>query len=169
MRVTGWVLLLCCIPGVARAEELCFRSAHEAALQAGVRDGEGFRLDGVRLDRAQGSRWARVVSCLHPERPGVVVKVAANGSTGKVAGPAAANESGLAERPEAAKPALVTAGGLVRVVRVEATSRLEMAGVCQAGGAAGDHVRVRIGLPGEERFVSAVVRGEGLVEWEEAR
>ncbi len=157
------------MPGVAKAEERCFRSAHEAALQAGVRDGEGFRLEGVRVDRAQGARWARVVSCPHPERPGMVVKVPANVSAKSAEAAAASGESSLGERPEPLRPAMVSAGGLVRVVRLEASARLEMAGVCQTGGAAGDHVRVRIGPPGEERFVSAVVRGEGLVEWEGAR
>ena len=60
--------------------------------------------------------------------------------------------------------ALVKTGAAVRVVRVDAMSRLEMAGVAQGDGGVGARVRVRLASDGEARFVSAVVRGEGLVE-----
>ena len=150
----------CCLPG--RAETGCFHSVKEAALQAGVRDGEGFRLEGIRLDRVGGGRWARVVSCVHPERPGMAVRVADERPGVQVAGVAAGRLFGVGRT-------LVEIGSVVQVVQVEANVRLEVAGVAQESGAMGDAIRVRVGAAGLEHFVAAVVRGEGLVEMEAGR
>ncbi len=150
----------CCLPG--RAETGCFHSVKEAVSQAGVRDGEGFRLEGIRLDRVGGGRWARVVSCLHPERPGMAVRIAGDGAEVQVAGAAAGKLFGVGRT-------LVAIGSVVQVVQVEANVRLELAGVAQENGALGDAIRVRVGAAGLEHFVAAVVRGEGLVELEAVR
>ena len=169
MRVLILVLVGCCCFN-GRAENACFRSTKEAALQSGVRDGEGFRLEGVRMDRVGGSRWARVVSCLHPEWPGVTVKVAGSREEAGDGTPSLAMKpSGARHAALAMAPPVVLAGAAVRVVRVEAMVRLEMAGVAQESGALGDLVRVRVGAAGAERLEDGVVRGDGLVALEVAR
>ncbi len=154
------LVLLCCV--TTRAQENCFRTVREAATQAGVRDGEGFRLEGIRMDRVQGGQWARVLSCLHPERPAVLVKLLHELSV---------STPGVAVAPAAGSvlPVVVTAGSLVRIVRLESMARLEMMGVAQGDGARGDKVRVRLGAAGEEHFAQAVVRDVGLVELEAAQ
>ena len=158
MRI--WVLFLvgcCCLPG--RAETACFHSVREAALQAGVRDGEGFRLEGIRLDRVGGGRWARVVSCLHVERPGIAVRLADDRVTVGGILPAASKLMSPGRT-------LVAIGSVVQVVRMEANVRLELVGVAQNSGSLGDAIKVRVGAAGAEHFIAAVVRGEGLVELE---
>ena len=164
------ILLLtgcCCLAG--RGESTCFRTIKEAALQAGVRDGEGFQLAGIRLDRVGGGRWARVVSCSHPERPGMALRVPESPlerASENAHSPAAPLS---AAAPQSVPAPLVLVGALVHVFKIEQNVRLEMAGVAQQSGGLGDTVKVRVGAVGEERLASAVVRGEGLVMLEEAR
>ena len=56
MRVLGWMLVMASLPGVCVGQGECFRTVREAALQNGVRDGEGFRLEGVTADRVGGGK-----------------------------------------------------------------------------------------------------------------
>ncbi len=158
MQLCKWVLVAGLVSGECYGEEFCFRSAAEAVAQRGVRDGVGFRLEGVRVDRLGGGAWARVVSCEHPERPGVSVRVE-QGVEGKTVADKVAVRVSQAER-------VMVAGTRVRVVRTEAMARVEVSGIVQDGGAVGDRVRVRIEARdgGEARFLEGLVMGVELVE-----
>ena len=161
-----WWFAMLGVSGMAFASEpprTCFRSVAEAVAQThlleGVRtDGLGFRVEDLQRDVLHGRDWAMVRSCEHPERPAVAVAV------GRITPlPDAA--------PAHSKAPLVLGGVEVRLVRLEANSRLEMRGVTQAAGALGDTVRVRVLRVGEdqsaeERMVLAVVRGADLLEME---
>ena len=158
VRVIGLLVGLS-LPGVGLGQGECFRTVREAASQAGVRDGEGFRLEGVTADRMGSGSWARVVRCGHPEQPGAMVKVK---------GAATVLQAGRAAQQEV-RMLLVKTGTVVRVVGLDAMSRLEMAGVAQGDGAVGERVKVRVPSDGEARFVEGLVKGEGLVEMEMGR
>jgi hypothetical protein len=155
----------------------CFRSVAEAALQTRALDPGtirpetlGFRLEDRRPDALRATSWAVVRSCDHPERPAVMVQVpdAAGGRMGRLE-PAS---QGISTSHAAALVELaVTAGSLVRVVRVEANLRFDTVGVAQVGGAIGDRIRVRLmrtadsaGEP--EQFLTATIRGANLLELE---
>jgi hypothetical protein len=66
---------------------------------------------------------------------------------------------------------VVSAGSLVRLVRVEANLRFDTVAVAEAGGSIGDRIRVRLvrtadraGEP--EQFLIATIRGANLLELE---
>ena len=140
----------------AHAQPACFRSIPEAAAQSGPEDTQGFRVNSTHLDVFSGITWAAVVSCVHPERPAVLIKGAAP-QAHKVAEPARA-------------AALVLAGTEVRMQRVDASSRMEVSGVALANGAAGERVRVRLqsAIAGaQETFVTGIVRTDGTLDLED--
>ena len=159
MRVQVWYFAgLLFTAAAARAD--CFRSVGEAATQTGVRDEVGYRLAGVSRDLFGGRRWAEVRSCLHPERPAVLVALE-DRSSGKVH---AVHEE--AAMKTEARHVLVVAGTRVTVVSAEAMVRMEMMGVAVESGAAGERVRVRLVTEGQagERIAWGVVRTAELVE-----
>ena len=122
----------------------------------------GFRLEGIKVDAVGGGMWARVVSCLYPERPAVTVKVLAASLPAEQKAQVAAVRG----------PSLVKAGQSVSVLRTEQWARVETAGVVQRAGGLGERVRVRLagGEQGAEaRFVEALVRSDGMVEVEVGR
>ena len=118
MRMNVCLIVLLAV-SPAMAESACFRTAHEAAVESGVRDGMGFRLEGVRVDGVRGTSWATVRSCLHPEQPGRVLAVA--GTVRKSTGTPA----------ETPRELLVRANQDVVVVATEGLVRMELAGVAQ--------------------------------------
>jgi hypothetical protein len=150
------------------SEPVCYRSAQEAAEQAGTRGVEGFRMESLERDPFSGVNWAQIRSCGHPERPAVMVMASAGASL-RVAGHAARSVP-------VARPMVLHAGERVRLVEATENTRVEMSGIAQANGAAGDRIRVRLlplsaadgggGWPVVERFVTAVVRGDGLLDVE---
>lgn len=166
MRVLCWYVVGMLLAGVAmRAEALCFRSAGEAAAQAGVQDELGFQLMGVSRDAFGGRRWAEVRSCRFPERPSMLVALedrasaeAHLGHTGTV--------TKMEQADGQARRVLVAAGSRVTVVSADAVVRMEMAGVAVESGAAGERVRVRLVTEGQagERIAWGVVRSAELVE-----
>ncbi len=140
------------------AQKGCYRSAVEAAAAAGVEDAKGYRVESVSYDVFSQTGWALVRSCAHPERPGLMLRVA----TGKT--PAGAMVS--ASKDAAMRsPVVVFAGTRVRVVKVEEVLRMELAGVAQASGREGDWIEVRLmGVDEREQFVTGLVRRDGSVE-----
>jgi hypothetical protein len=156
------------------SEPVCYRSAQQAAEQAGPRGVAGFRLESLERDPFSGVSWALIRSCAHPERPAVMVMAAAEASP-HLAAPAVRSTPVLRDVP-AAKPTVLHAGERVRLVETSENTRIEMSGIAQASGAAGDRVRVRLlpltpgdrtaAWPVEERFVIAVVRGGGVLDGE---
>lgn len=168
MRITGWIIVAGCLP--LASGETCFHTVQEAARQTGVQDGEGFRLEGIRFDLLGGGRWARVANCLHPERPGTMLKLQSpQESSNRVTSPSTSQQSVAGRKQHSEMPSAVLSGSAVRIVKLEDQVRMELAGVAQEAGALGARIHVRIGSGNEEHFVSAIVRGESLVELESAR
>jgi hypothetical protein len=162
LRVSAVVAALLMGTGACQAEVTCFKTAAQAAVQVGEQDGGGYRLEFVRRDGISGRNWASVRSCAHPEWPAVVVVTGA--------APVAPSQPGRNEAVAKAVPVpppVVTGGRTVRVVLMDAVSKLEMTGITQGSGRLGDVVRVRILAPGdggEGRVVEAVVRSADMVE-----
>ena len=153
-------LILLNVPLALRAA--CFHTKAEAALQAGVRDGEGFQLDGIRIDRLAGGRWATVRSCLHPEHPGTAIRI----GSGSAQGP------GEVVPKASANPAVIRTGDTVEATQADANVRLIMTAIAQTAGAIGDTIRVRLAPMAnhnEARFANAVIRSPGSVELEAAQ
>ena len=158
MRILVLVTMLVGM-GTARAEVSCFRTPVQAAVQVGVREGGGYRLEMVRRDAFGGKNWATVRSCVHPEWPAVVVRT---GLATHLNDDKAVVEVG---HPQAALA--VVNGAAVRVVQVVGMARMEMSGVVQSGGRVGDQVWVRIAAPiegSEGRLALAVVRSAEVLE-----
>lgn len=151
-----WLVVMTAAFGSSWASEPgCYRTAEEAAAQAGVRGVDGFRLEGRRRDVFSGAVWATVRSCAHPERPGVLVIAG-----GEIGG------AGVATRIDAASIVLRT-GAKVTLIEHDELVRIEMQGVAQGNGILGDRVRVRLmALSSDrgERFVEGIVRGADVVE-----
>ena len=140
-------------PGISEAP--CYRSVSEAAVQKGVLEGNGFRLESIRRDAVQGTSWATLRSCRFPERPALTVPLRGVPGTGL---PEATRVIAAANKP------VLFAGRRVRMIRQEAEVRLEVDGVAQANGALGDRVKVRLLTSGEERFADGIVLSADLLE-----
>ena len=146
------------------AQSTCYRTAAAAVAAAataadlGREDATGFRVEGVRHDAFSQARWALVRSCAHPEWPGQMIRVADAGrGLERTAEPAAARV--------VVAPILVLAGTRVRVVKLEASVRMELMGVAQANGREGEQLSVRLLVDGDrEQFSVGMVRRDGSVE-----
>jgi hypothetical protein len=162
VRRYGFIIpiALIVLGGNCRAESACFRSVGEAAAQSGQRDEGGFRVVEFRRDAFSQVMWAKVASCVRPEKPPVVVHAKLSGIA-------------LPDRPKPTQPSslipIVAAGAKVSIVRVEENLRFAMVGTALSSGFAGDRVRVRLEplLDGAaEKFVVGVVRTDGALEME---
>ena len=141
------------------AQQVCYRSISAAAAAAsGLEDTNGFRLESVRYDAFSQTGWALVRSCLHPEWPGQIVRVAGGSKRFNYGVKTVA-------RAVAVSLPLVTAGSRVRVVKAEESVRMELTGVAQANGREGEQLAVRLLAEGDrELFVVGTVRRDGSVE-----
>ena len=145
LAMIGWYALPAC------AESACYRSVAEAAHQTGRQDAAGYRVAKAHQDAFSGASWTTVVSCAHPERPGVLVQ-------------------GAPARRRAPGPWLVAVGSEVQLLRVEASMRMELTGTALANGTLGDRVRVRVQgtLNGaQDRVVAGIVKADGTLELED--
>jgi hypothetical protein len=147
------------------AEFVCFRTAAEAVVQAGVRDREGYRLEAVRRDTFEDVNWATVRSCGHPEQPAQLVLAS------RVASRVASREIALPARASSVSTpvwsaAMLRAGSQVTLVITDGVARIEMQAIAMANAVVGNKVKVRLlsGSAGEERFAEGTVRDRTLVE-----
>lgn len=152
--------------GTAAAASVCARTPAAALRSAGVKtalpsisDDKGYRVTGVRWDPVMQQSWATIVSCEHPEWPGISLRTRdADDTSRKGSVPAREDRSPL-----------VRAGDVVELWRQEDLLRIEVAAVAEQNGGMGETIRVRLARrPGsyqstEEQF-NGVVRGRGDVE-----
>jgi hypothetical protein len=152
----------------------------EAALQTRALDPEtvrpetlGFRLEDRRRDALRQTSWAIVRSCDHPERPAVMVETpgAEEVQMARLEAALPTSQGLPASHGGPGAERVVSAGSLVRLVRVEANLRFDTVAVAEAGGSIGDRIRVRLvrtadraGEP--EQFLIATIRGANLLELE---
>lgn len=148
--------------GAAGAQQVCFRTAGEAAVQSGARDRGGFWLEGVSRDVVGRRDWATLRRCGHADWPAMVVRVEGGP---KVVRSSRSRDEGAADmgHPSVLKP-LVVAGAKVKVVAADAMVRMELSGVVQGPGSLGDVVKVRVLGDGDERYVMGMVKSAELVE-----
>ena len=103
-----------------------------------------------------------MVSCAHPEWPGISLRVDA-------AHPASHAVAALAQRDRASIAPVVRAGEIVQLWRQEELLRIEVAGVAEQSGSVGETIRVRLlrrrndGQSMKKQF-TGVVRGRADVE-----
>ena len=140
-----------------RTPAAAIRSAGAAALPAS--EGKGYRVSGVRWDPVLQQSWATIVSCEHPEWPGVSLPVQEKNHA----------SSGSAAAVREDRSPLVRAGDIVELWRQEDLLRIEVSGVAEQNGGLGQSIRVRLlrrngsGQSAEEQF-SGTVRGPADVE-----
>jgi D-serine deaminase-like pyridoxal phosphate-dependent protein len=143
------------------AERVCFRTPAEAAVEAGVADVQGFRLEATRRDVLAGTVWATVRSCAHPGEPARWVFAAGLSSLARHG----------SERPRTSiAEAVMHAGTRVTLLLHGANVQVEATAVALENGVVGDRVRVRIvGTSAEagERIAEGVVRDAKVVEVDE--
>jgi hypothetical protein len=165
-RVFCWVVALSLsgATSTAFATAVCVRTPAAAIRPAGAAalpasEGKGYRVSGVRWDPVLQQSWATIVSCEHPEWPGVSLRVRETDH--------ASHGSGVVVREE--RSPLVRAGDIVELWRQEDLLRIEVAGVAEQSGGLGQSIRVRLlrrngsGQSAEEQF-SGIVRGPANVE-----
>jgi hypothetical protein len=104
--------------------------------------------------------WATIVSCGHPEWPGISLRTGDETSDGL---------RGLITAFRVERSPLVRAGDVVELWRQEDLLRIEVSGVAEQSGSMGETIRVRLlrrpgsNQSGEEQF-NGVVRGRADVE-----
>lgn len=163
----GWIALLGLL-GLASAASAsaanCARTPAAAVKSAGtisapLPEGNGYRVASVRWDPVLRQNWATIVSCGHPEWPGISLR------TGE-AGPAAQAVSAPVRED---RSPVVRAGDIVALWRQEEMLRIEVTGVAEQSGSVGETIRVRLlrragsNQSVEEQF-SGIVRGRADVE-----
>lgn len=172
-RFLSSVIFLClgallCLQGIsgnafagtcAETPAAAARLAGTKAASSAMSDGKGYRVASVHWDPIMRQSWATVVSCEHPEWPGVSLRT---------------NEAKQVQRelsPQVYEEhvPLVRAGDFVELWRQENLLRIEVSGVAEQSGSMGETIRVRLlRRPGsnqsaEEQF-NGVVRGRADVE-----
>jgi hypothetical protein len=132
------------------------------ALTLAVSDGSGYRVAGVRWDPVLRQSWATIVSCGHPEWPGLSLRVGEmNTAPHEVA-------SQVREEHSLDVP-IVHAGDIVHLWWQEDLLRIEVTGVAEENGSLGKTIRVRLlrrnaaDQSTEEEF-TGIVRGPSDVE-----
>ena len=156
-----WTIIMTCTTGAGAAQvnTSCPTSLNVATASPKI----GYRVASVRWDSLMGQRWAKLVSCAHPEQPALAMLMAPI----KQDGPPSAAAS--TTRPLTTASPVVHAGDLVRLWSQEGNLRIEVSGVAEASGALGTVVRVRLlnsGLDGQyqQQTLQGVVRGARDVE-----
>ncbi|MEO6815433.1 MAG: flagella basal body P-ring formation protein FlgA [Edaphobacter sp.] len=144
----------------------CARTPAAAARLAGVNisdssmpEDKGYRVTSVRWDPVMQQSWATIVSCEHPEWPGVSLRTRDANNT----------PSGLSAAAHEQRSPIIRAGDVVELWRQEDLLRIEVAAVAEQSGGVGETIRVRlVRRPGtnqaaEEQF-NGVIRGREDVE-----
>ncbi|WP_348266056.1 flagella basal body P-ring formation protein FlgA [Edaphobacter sp. DSM 109919] len=135
------------------------RSAGAGSSLSPLPEGKGYRVASVRWDPVMRQSWATIVSCAHPERPGILLRT----------GDANHAEHRLSVQVREDHTPVVRAGDMVQLWRQEDLLRIEVAGVAEQSGSVGETIRVRLlRRPGSnqsiEEQLSGVVRGRADVE-----
>jgi hypothetical protein len=156
-----WAILMICTTGTCAAQLNAACPVSPAIEQASPK--AGYRVASVHWDPLLRQRWAKLVSCAHPERPAIAMLM----SPLKQDGPPSVATS-TARQLTTTSP-VVHAGDPVRLWSQEGNLRIEASGVAEASGAPGTVVRVRLlhsGLDGQyqEQNLQGVVRGPHDVE-----
>lgn len=162
----GWIALAGLQSATAFASA-CAATPAAAARLAGTKgvpsaiaEDKGYRVASVRWDPVMQQSWATIVSCEHPEWPGVSLR--AGDETGNV-------HRELSAQMREERVPLVRAGDVVELWRQEDLLRIEVSGVAEQSGSLGETIRVRLlrrqgsNQSVEEQF-SGVVRGRADVE-----
>ncbi|HUZ95104.1 MAG TPA: flagella basal body P-ring formation protein FlgA [Edaphobacter sp.] len=145
--------------GCAGTPAAAVKLAGAKAAPSSMPDDKGYRVASVRWDPVMQQRWATIVSCGHPEWPGVSLRAG-----GTIDAPRGSSTQARVERSP-----LVRAGDVVEVWRQEDLLRIEVSGVAEQSGSVGETIRVRLlrragsNQSVEEQF-NGVVRGRADVE-----
>jgi hypothetical protein len=122
-------------------------------------DGKGYRVASVRWDPVMQQSWATIVSCEHPEWPGVSLRTTEVSEV----------QRGLGAPLREERSPLVRAGDIIELWRQEDLLRIEVSGIAEQSGGMGETIRVRLlrrqgsSQSVEEQF-SGIVRGRADVE-----
>lgn len=135
------------------------RSVEPVSSPSPLPQDKGYRVASVRWDPVMKQSWATIVSCAHPERPGISLRT----------GDASHAEHGLSVPVREDRSPVVRAGDIVEIWRQENLLRIEVTGVAEQSGSVGETIRVRLlRRPGSsqsiEEQLSGVVRGRADVE-----
>jgi len=154
------------LQGSAAFASVCAATPEAAVRLAGVKasapigaDNEGYRVTGVRWDPVLQQNWVTVVSCGHPEWPGILLRT---GETRRL-------PTVLSTPAQEEHVPLVRAGDIVELWRQEDRLRIEVGGVAEQSGSLGETIRVRLlrqqgsSQSAEEQF-NGIVRGPADVE-----
>lgn len=120
---------------------------------------KGYRVASVRWDPVMQQSWATIVSCEHPEWPGISLRTSEANHT----------PSGVGAQVREEHVPLVRAGDVVELWRQEDLLRIEVSGVAEQSGSMGETIRVRLlrrqgsNQSAEEQF-NGIVRGPADVE-----
>lgn len=145
--------------GCAETPAAAARLAGTKAMSSFMPEDKGYRVANVRWDPVMQQSWATIVSCEHPEWPGVSLRT---DKTSEM-------QRGLSTRARDEHSPLVRAGDVVELWRQEDLLRIEVSGVAEQSGSVGETIRVRLlrragsNQSVEEQF-NGVVRGRADVE-----
>ena len=154
------------LQGVAGFAAVCARTPAAAARLAGTKSGvssitedKGYRVTSVRWDPVMQQSWAMIVSCEHPEWPGVSLRT---GETSHAL-------RGLSMQAHVERSPLVRAGDVVELWRQEDLLRIEVGAVAEQSGSIGETIRVRLlrragSTQSVEEQFNGIVRGRANVE-----
>jgi hypothetical protein len=156
------VVLIVCATAPATAQQDTTTCTPAPSSQSALSKA-GYRIASIRWDPLLSQRWAKLVSCAHPERPAIAMLMPSLKQIG------APSTSAAAARQTAEPFVVVHAGDLVRLWSQEGNLHIEASGIAEANGATGSTVRVRLlhsGLDGQyqEQTFQGVVRGPRDVE-----
>lgn len=135
------------------------RLAEAKSRASSIPEDKGYRVTNVRWDPLMQQSWATIVSCEHPEWPGVSLRT---GETSEA-------PRGLSIQTRMEHSPLVRAGDIVELWRQEDLLRIEVSAVAEQSGSIGETIRVRLVRRAgstqsvEEQF-NAVIRGRANVE-----
>jgi hypothetical protein len=155
-----WAILMICATGTGAARLNAACPAAPAIEPASSK--AGYRIASIRWDPLLRQRWAKLVSCAHPERPAIAMLMQPLKQDG------APSTSAEAIRQAAPFP-VVHAGDLVRLWSQDGNLRIEVSGIAEGSGATGNMIRVRLlrsGLEGQyrEQILQGIVHGPRDVE-----
>ncbi|WP_348269322.1 flagella basal body P-ring formation protein FlgA [Edaphobacter paludis] len=148
-----------CAATPAAAAKSAAKSTGAGSSHSSLPEGKGYRVTSVRWDPVMRQSWATIVSCAHPELPGISLRTDdTNHATHEVSAMVREDRSPV-----------VRAGDIVAMWRQEDLLRIEVAGVAEQSGSVGETIRVRLlRRPGSnqsiEEQLSGVVRGRADVE-----
>src|SRR5665213_2222820 len=159
-------LAIASLQGITTFAAVCARTPADAVRLAGTKTGpsampedKGYRVASVRWDPIMQQSWATIVSCDHPEWPGVSLRTAESSDA----------QRGLNTQARVDRSPVIRAGDVVELWRQEDLLRIEVSGVAEQNGSIGETIRVRLlrragSNQSVEAQFSAVVRGRADVE-----